>query len=81
MKLESLMTSEEIRQASVPQAYFGRVIGISKMRVSQLLKAGLLIGSDEGGIVLVESLRRFFSYQLMKGCYSLEEFIRRKIAG
>ena len=81
MKLENLMTSEELREASVPQAYFGRIVGISKMRVSQLLRSKLLICGSDGGILLIESLRRFFSYQLMKGCYSLEEFIRRKIAG
>lgn len=80
MKLENLITSEEILKASVPQAYFGRVVGISKMRVSQLLKAGLLIGSGSG-VLLVESLRRWFSYQELKSHYTLAEFVRKKIAG
>lgn len=80
MKLENLITSEEILQASVPQAYFGRIVGISKMRVSQLLKAGLLIGSGTG-VLLVESLRRWFSYQERKGNYTLAEFVRKKNAG
>ena len=80
MKLENLLTSEELLKAKIPQAYFGRVVGISKMRVSQLLKAGLLVGDSEG-VLLVESLRRWFNYRLLKGNYSLEEFLREKIAG
>ena len=81
MKLESLMTSEEILQASVPQAYFGRICGISKMRVSQLLKAKLLICGSDGRILLIESLRRWFSYQERKENYTLAEFVRKKITG
>lgn len=77
MKLENLVSSEELLKVKVAQAYFGRVCGISKMRVSQLLKAGLLIGDGEG-ILLIESLRRFFSYRLLKDRYSLEEFLREK---
>lgn len=80
MKLENLLTSEELLKAKIPQAYFGRVVGISKMRVSQLLKAGLLVGDSEG-VLLVESLRRWFNYRLLKGNYTLEEFLREKNAG
>lgn len=78
--MENLMTSEELRGVRVSQAYFARVCGISKMRVSQLLKAGLLVGDSEG-VLLVESLRRWFNYRLLKGNYTLEEFLREKNAG
>ena len=76
MKIESLITSEELKTARVTQAYFGRVAGISRMRVSQLAKAGLL-SADGDGVLLLESLKNFFLYQSQKGCDSLEKFVWR----
>ena len=76
MKIETLLTSEELKSARVSQAYFGRVAGISRMRVSQLAKAGLL-SADDKGILLIDSLKNFFVYQSQKGCDSVEKFVWR----
>ena len=76
MKIESLITSEELKTARVSQAYFGRVAGISRMRVSQLAKAGLLPMGDEG-VLLLDALKNFFLYQSQKGCDSVEKFVWR----
>lgn len=77
MKIESLITSEELKTARVSQAYFGRVAGISRMRVSQLAKAGLLPMGDEG-VLLLDALKNFFLYQSQKGCDSVEKFVWRQ---
>lgn len=77
MKIETLLTSEELKTARVSQAYFGRLVGITKMRVSQLVKAGLLSAGDEG-ILLIDSLKKFFLYQSQKGCDSVEKFVWRQ---
>ena len=78
MKLENLLTSEEMKEARVPQAYFGRIIGVSKMRVTQLIKAGLLVANADG-VLLLESLKNWYWYQGQKGNYSLERFVREYI--
>ena len=77
MKIEILITSEELKSARVSQAYFGRLVGITKMRVSQLVKAGLLT-ADAEGILLLDSLKNFFMYQSQKGCDSVEKFVVRQ---
>ena len=76
MKIESLVTSEELKTARVSQAYFGRLVGITKMRTSQLVKAGLLT-ADGDGVLLLDSLKNFFVYQSQKGCDSVEKFVWR----
>ena len=76
MRLENLMTSEELKTAQVSQSYFSRVAGISRMRVSQLIKAGLLV-VDAEGILLLQSLQRFWDYQQNKDCYPLWEYVER----
>lgn len=76
MKLEQVMSSEELKTARVSKAYFGRLVGVSAVRVSQLAAAGLLV-VDDSGVRLIESLRRFYLYRNQKGCDSLAEFVWR----
>ena len=77
MKIESLITSEELKTAQVSQAYFGRLVGITKMRTSQLVKAGLLT-ADGDGVLLLNSLKNFFLYREQKGFDSVEKFVWRQ---
>lgn len=79
MKLENLMTSEEMKEARVPQAFFGRIIGVSKMRVTQLIKAGLVVANADG-VKLIASLKNWYWYQGQKGSHSLERFVDEYIA-
>ena len=76
MRLENMMTSEELTAAQVSQSYFSRVAGISRMRVSQLIKAGLLVVGAEG-ILLLQSLQRFWDYQSNKDCEPLWRYVER----
>ena len=77
MKIETLVTSEELKSARVSQAYFGRVAGISRMRVSQLAKAGLIL-VDDAGVLLMASLERLIAYREQKGCDTVEKFVWRQ---
>ena len=78
MRLDAVLTSEELKSARVSQAYFGRLVDISAMRTSQLVKAGLL-SKDDDGIPLLDALKNFFVYEAQKGCDSLEKFVWRNI--
>lgn len=70
------MTDKEL-PTHVSQAAFGRLVGLSAMRISQLARAGLII-VDVAGVRLAESLRRFYGYQFQGKCYggSLEDYVR-----
>ena len=72
-----MMTSEEIREARVSQASFGRLVGVSAMRVNQLIKLGLL-AVDEDGVKLLSSLARYYEWRASKKFCGLtvEEYLR-----
>lgn len=70
------MTANDIKRCHVSQSCFAEVVDISRTRVKQLIDAGLLLPCDDG-LPLVESLRNYFGYQQVKGCYSLTEYVRR----
>lgn len=78
MRIETGMTSDELLSATCSQAYFGRLIGISKMRVNQLLKEGLLLADDSGGVKIFPSLTRWLRYKyqsepIYRFVYQLDE--------
>lgn len=70
------MTANDIKRCHVSQSCFAEVVGISRTRVKQLIDAGLLLPCDDG-LPLIESLRNYFGFQQVKGCYSLTEYVRR----
>lgn len=70
------MTAEDLKRCHVSQSTFSCVVGISRTRVKQLIDAGLLPCTDDG-LPLIESLRNYFGFQQVKGCYSLTEYVRR----
>lgn len=49
----------------VTQAEFGRLVGISRSRINQLVKMGLLF-DDGNGLPLVESLKRYYVYRTIR---------------
>lgn len=60
----------------VSQAEFGRLVGVSSMRISQLVRDGLIVVEVQG-VRLIESLRRYFGYQTYKKCgWTLSEYLR-----
>ena len=62
----------------VSQASFGRLVGLTAMRISQLTRAGLIL-ADVAGVRLAESLRRFYGYQFQgKDCgWTPEDYVAR----
>ena len=54
-----------MKSLRVTQAEFGRLVGMTRARINQLVKSGLLV-DDGGGLPLVESLKRFYSFRAMK---------------
>ena len=70
------MKADDFLKCHVSQSVFSGVVGISRTRVKQLIDAGLIRCVDDG-LPLVESLKRYFGYQQVKGCYSLTEYVRR----
>ena len=56
------MTSNELKALHVSRAEFGRVVGLSAMRITQLAQAGL-IAVDDHGVRLLESLKNFFAFR------------------
>ena len=77
MKLDKKITSTELRSARVSAAYFGRLVGVSAMRIGQLIRAGLLL-SDEAGVRLLPSLRRYFGMKAYcwRGGNTVEDYVR-----
>lgn len=72
-----MMTSEEIREARVSQASFARLVGVSAMRIGQLIREGL-IESDDSGVKLLPSLARYYEWRATKKFCGLtvEEYLR-----
>jgi len=55
----------EMKTLRVTQAEFGRLVGMTRARINQLVKSGLLI-DDGDGLKLVDSLKRYYSFRAMK---------------
>lgn len=55
----------EMKTLRVTQAEFGRLVGMTRARINQLVKSGLLV-DDGQGLPLVESLKRFYSFRAVK---------------
>ncbi|MBR4904134.1 MAG: hypothetical protein IKZ53_05645 [Selenomonadaceae bacterium] len=55
------ISTERLVEARCSQAYFGRLVGLSRQRINQLLKLGI-IEADEAGVKLFRSLENYFVY-------------------
>lgn len=60
--------NEELKTARVTQSEFGRLVGVTRSRVNQLVKSGLLV-DDGHGLKLVESLKDYYLYRAVRRHY------------
>lgn len=66
--------------ARCSQADFGRLVGLSRGRINQLVRAGLIpVDSDGVKVRVVDALRTFTAWRVAKINYdlSVEEFFER----
>lgn len=77
MKLDKKVTSAEMQDAHVSQAYFGRLVGVSAMRIGQLIREGLILVDGEG-VKLLPSLRRYYGMRAVtwRGGKTVEDYLR-----
>ena len=61
-------TETELRCARCSQAEFGRLFKLSRSRINQLARDGLIVVDDEG-VVVAESITRFVAYRVLKRFY------------
>ena len=68
----------ELMAARCSQADFGRLVGLSRGRINQLVRAGL-IPVDSDGVKIVDALRIFTAWRLARRHYDLSvgEFFER----
>ena len=90
MEAVGMKVTRELRKLTTTQTEMARVLGISQQRVSQLLQEEVMAVDDDGGLLVVESLKNF--YKLRKGPASsgeepdymeekaLHERVKREIA-
>lgn len=58
-------TETELVRARCSLAEFGRLVGLTRSRIWQLKNSGLIL-VDEGGVLVTESLKRFYLYRGVK---------------
>lgn len=69
---ENYWTAENLTAATCSQVDFGKIVGLTKSRVNQLIRSGLLTTADNGRSVLVlESLRNFYRFREISKHYEL----------
>lgn len=56
------MDCDNLKDLRVNQAEFGRLVGLSRQRVNQLAKLGVVAVDDGGEVKLFVSLENFFRY-------------------
>lgn len=68
----------DMMAARISQADFGRLVGLSRGRINQLCKAGL-IPVDSDGVKVVDALRIFTAWRMARIHYDLDvgEFFER----
>ncbi|MBR4383601.1 MAG: hypothetical protein IKP64_08590 [Selenomonadaceae bacterium] len=72
-------TSEELLAAKCSQAVFGRLVGVSRARISQLVREGLISVDDTGGVDVVQTLKDFWLFRATRRHYEITpaEFFER----
>lgn len=59
------VTETELSTARCSMSEFGRIVGLSRGRIWQLKRAGLIL-TDESGVLIAESLKRFWLYRAVR---------------
>ncbi len=55
--------SKDLKLLTTTQTEMGKVLGITQQRVSQLVKDGVVKMSENGSVLVMESLKNFYKYQ------------------
>lgn len=58
-------TKTELSTARCSMSEFGRIVGLSRGRIWQLKRAGLIL-TDESGVLVAETLKRFWLYRAVR---------------
>ena len=62
------MTVSEMSSVKCSQAEFGRLVGLTRSRINQFVKDGLIVGDGEG-VDVITSLKRFYLFKAFKNFY------------
>lgn len=62
------MTVTEMESVKCSQVEFGRLVGLTRSRVNQLIRDGLIIGDGEG-VDVITSLKNFYVFRTLKRFY------------
>lgn len=68
---ENFLTADVLTSAKVTQADFARILGVTKTRINQLVRDGLLTLDDDGGLPVVKSLKDFWTYRVERRHYEI----------
>ena len=59
------VSANDLCGVKVSQSEFGKLVGVTRARINQLIRAGLIVG-DSDGVALMPSLERFYVYRVVK---------------
>lgn len=64
-------TSEELSAAKCSQATFARLVGVSRARINQYVREGLISVGEDGGVDVVQTLKDFWLYRATRHYYDI----------
>lgn len=68
---ENFWTSDELSAAKCSQATFARLVGVSRARISQLVREGLFVVGEDGGVDVLKSLKDFWLFRVAHRHYGV----------
>lgn len=68
---QDFLTSEELLAAKCSQATFGRLVGVSRARINQYVREGLIAVDEDGGVDVVRTLKDFWLYRATRRHYEI----------
>ena len=72
----------DLKAARCSQADFARIVGVTRARIWQLLRDGLIV-ADNDGVDVLASLKNFYAYRMMKFYVDTEptsEYFQKHVA-
>lgn len=63
-------SADELKYTNVNQSQLAELVGVSRARINQLVKAGLFSAGNDG-LPLVESLKDYYSYRVIRRFYDV----------
>lgn len=68
---ENFWTSGELLSAKCSQATLARIVGVSRARINQYVREGLIRVDDTGGVDVLKSLKDFWLYRVAHRHYGI----------